>query len=221
MASYREPRQTEGVRAQQPTVIVVDDDAAVLEASATALKRAGFPVQAYSSAESLLAGLRGQQTSRIGCFIFDVRLGATDGCELLERVRDSGIDAPAILFSGFADIPVAVRALRAGAVDFIEKPVEPGRLESAVTQAMALPRNAPIRLPVQMAALVGRLTRRERDVLDLMLRGYANKEIAIELGISPRTVEIHRARVFTKTQTRHLAELIAILLGRSRAAPAH
>jgi two-component system response regulator FixJ len=192
-------------------VHIVDDDEAVRQSLAFLLSTAGIPVRVYDSATSFLDSLGPLQA---GCLITDVRMPDLTGIELLQRLKAKSINLPVIVITGHGDIPLAVEAMKSGAIDFIEKPFA----EEAILRAV---RSAEERVGRQArrsegeTALAGRfasLSERERQVLDGLVAGSANKTIAYDLGISPRTVEVYRANLMTKMQAKSLSELIRMAL---------
>jgi two-component system, LuxR family, response regulator FixJ len=189
------------------TVHVVDDDDAVRESLVFLLETAGHAVRSHASATECLA--QAPRTD-VGCVITDVRMPEIDGLELQQRLAAAGCGLPVIVITGHSDVPMAVRALKAGAVDFLEKPFDDNQLLSAVGQAVDACRKAAGASAAARAAgeKLGRLTAREREVLDAMVAGHASKEIARALGVSPRTVEVHRARVMEKMGARSVQELV-------------
>ena len=192
------------------SVHVVDDDAAVRDSLCVLLASAGFLVQTYDSAVAFLATAAGLA----GCVLTDVRMPEMDGLELQQRLSQRNIHLPVIVMTGQGDVPLAVRAMKAGAVDFLEKPFDDAALLDAVRRALAESRrreeseSASAETSRRLAAL----TPREREVLDLLVVGLSNKAIAIELGASPRTIEVHRARVFEKLSARSLPDLVRLVL---------
>ncbi len=193
-------------------VAIIDDDDALLDAMAVMFDAAELATESFASAEAFLEAL--DAGGRYGCAVIDVRLPGMDGMALFRLLQSRGAMIPAVILTGHGDVPMAVEALKAGAVDFIEKPFDPDRLLEGVRQAFG---RGELRRRDQMAieelnALVERLTPREREVMDLMVVGHSNKAIASKLGISPRTVEIHRARVMEKMSARTLAELVRMTL---------
>jgi two-component system response regulator FixJ len=191
-------------------VHIVDDDEAVRRSLAFMLSTAGIPVCSYNSAASFLAAL---ETLQNGCLITDVRMPGMTGIELLQRMRAKKIELPVIVITGHGDIPLAVEAMKSGAIDFIEKPFA----EEAILRAVRVARDrAKLRRrsdeEVQIAARLASLSERERQVLDGLVAGNPNKTIAHELGISPRTVEVYRANLMTKMQAKSLSELIRMTL---------
>jgi two-component system response regulator FixJ len=193
----------------EANVHIVEDDAAMRDALSRLLAREGMAVCAFSTAEEFLHRF---DPTAVGCLIADVRLAGKSGIELMNEVIRAGARMPVILITGHGDIPMAVAAVKAGAFDFIEKPFDPEQLVRVVKAALereALRRDDGIAATGLVARAVT-LSPREREVMDMVVRGHPNKVIAAELGISPRTVEVYRANVMTKMGARNLPELIAI-----------
>jgi|SRR5271170_6995421 len=192
------------------SVHVVDDDAAIRDSLRVLLASAGLPVQTYDSAAAFLAAAAGLA----GCVLTDVRMPEMDGFELQQRLSQRDIHLPVIVMTGQGDIPLAVRAMKAGAIDFVEKPFDDAELLDAVRRALAESRRIEEIESVAAEAThqLATLTPREREVLQLLVTGLSNNAIAIELGASPRTVEVHRARVFEKLQARSLPDLVRAVL---------
>ena len=195
----------------ESTVAIIDDDDALRDALVVLVSAAGWQADGYASAEAFLASLDGE---RAGCALIDVRLPGMDGMELFRKLAEVAPGFPVVILTGHGDVPMAVEALKAGAIDFIEKPFDPDRLLTSLRQA--LNRDAVIRESKsaleEFQGLVDKLTPRECEVMDFMVLGQSNKMIAAKLGISPRTVEIYRARVMDKMQVRSLAELVRLTL---------
>jgi two-component system response regulator FixJ len=192
-------------------VHIVDDDEAVRQSLAFLLSTAGVPVRIYDSATSFLDALPSLQS---GCLITDVRMPDLTGIELLQHLKAKAIDLPVIVITGHGDIPLAVEAMKSGAVDFIEKPFAEESILKAVEAARCTLEKRG-RRSAEDAAVTARLkslSERERQVLDGLVAGNANKTIAHDLGISPRTVEVYRANVMTKMQAKSLPELIRMTL---------
>lgn len=192
-------------------VYLVDDDPGVLRSTTLLLEAHGLAVEPCASAQAFLARF---QPGRRGCLLLDLRMPGTDGPELQRRLAEQGHRLPVIMLTAHGDVPAAVRAMRAGAIDFIEKPAPEARLLAAVEEARATtiagrPRRVVPREVV--AERLATLTPREREVLDHLVLGRLNKEIADELGISQRTVEIHRARIREKMEARGISDLIMML----------
>ena len=198
-------------------VFVVDDDQAVRESLALLVQSVGIEAETFASAREFLDTYRPDQR---GCLITDIRMPGMSGLELQEQLSSDGVRIPVIVLTGHGDVPAAVRALKGGAVDFVEKPFNPQALLDLVQQAIA--KDAEIReLADQEAAVAERmslLTPREHEVMTLVVAGKANKVIAIELSISERTVELHRGRIMKKMQARSLAELMRALLPQNHGA---
>jgi two-component system CheB/CheR fusion protein len=193
-----------------PTVFVIDDDASIRQAVGEMLQEHGYVVQTYASSEAFLA--TGQRDCA-GCLVVDARLPEMDGLALIGRLKGAGMRLPAIMITGHGDVPMAVAAMRAGAVDFLEKPVRPADLLVSIDRALARG-SSPNRSPSEQAAgerLAG-LTVRQQQVMDQVIAGHANKEIAARLGISQRTVENHRAAVMTRTKASSLPDLIRLVM---------
>ena len=190
-------------------VHIVDDDAAVRQSLAFMLSAAGLAVRVYESPAAFLDGLAGAQT---GCLVTDVRMPDMTGLEVLRRLRDKGCLIPAIVITGHGDVPLAVEAMKAGALDFIEKPFEEAAILKAVRSALEQGASEEGGDAASVASRVALLSERERQVLDGLIAGHPNKTIAYDLGISPRTVEVYRANVMTKMQAKSLSELIRLAI---------
>jgi len=194
-----------------PTIHVIDDDQDVRKAMAFLLGSAGHAVRVHESATAFLAMLG---TLQPGCIVSDVRMPGIDGLELQRQLKAAEVDLPVIIMTGHADVPLAVEAMKAGAVDFIEKPfgdeVMLGAIERALT-AWSKTRDAAEDAAVIHTRAAG-LSERERQILGGILAGHPNKTIAYDLGISPRTVEVHRANVMTKMAARSLSELVRMAM---------
>jgi two-component system response regulator FixJ len=197
--------------ADKPVVHIVDDDEAVRESLAFLLQAENLEVRTFDSATSFLAGA---SPSITGCLITDVRMPGLSGIELMRRLRALSITLPVIVITGHGDVPLAVEAMRAGALDLIEKPFDDSLILKAVKSALEVAR-AKSERDAERTAVVERLatlTSRERDVLKGIIAGNANKVIAYDLGISPRTVEVYRANVMTKMKADSLSELVRMCL---------
>lgn len=192
-------------------VHVVDDDEGVRDSLSILFEAVGFETRTYASAEAFLDAL---PTATAGCVITDVRMAEISGLDLLRRLQALGNDLPVIVLTGEADIPMAVEALKGGAVDFIQKPFDAAKIlgaaRAALQQARATAERGGARDKV--GERIAGLSRRERQVLDGVVAGQSNKTIAIDLGISPRTVEIYRANIMTKMQAGSLSELVRLVV---------
>jgi two-component system response regulator FixJ len=192
-------------------VYIVDDDDAVRDSLSFQLEAADYQVTGCSSGMDFL---RLAPTLDTGCLILDVRMPEIDGIELQSRLNHLKLSFPVIMMTGHGDVALAVRAMKAGAVDFVEKPFS----EEAILESIALALRRSSREGLKdngtdaaMARLAA-LSSREREVMDGLVAGQPNKLIAFELGLSPRTVEVHRSRVMDKTQTRNVSELVRLAL---------
>ena len=212
------------------TVFIVDDDDAIRDSLEVLLDCAGFRAESFSTP---LAFLESGAPSRPGCLLVDVRMPQMSGLDVQERLTRGGHAMPVVVMTGHGDVPLAVRAMKAGAVDFVEKPFEEEALLAAVRSALALARSAESRTadaappaavperpasppalsaPPEVLSRLSTLTPRELDVLRWLVAGKSNKVIAFELSISPRTVEIHRARVMEKMQADSLPTLVRMAI---------
>ena len=194
--------------AERTVVFVIDDDEAVRDSLRTLLESQGFTVRDFASGRELLSALESETGS---CVLTDVRMPGMDGLELQRRLAGR---LPVVVMSGHGDIPMAVQAMKDGAVDFVEKPYSEDAILRAVSRAASLAeRRARAHAgKAEAEARLTRLTPRERDVLARLVAGKQNKAIAHELGISPRTVEIHRAHVMEKMEARSLSDLVRMAL---------
>jgi len=196
--------------ADEPTVHVIDDDEAARDALAFLLDCAGLAVRSYESAVEFLNAV---PTMDHGCIITDVRMPEMSGVELIGRLKALAVADPVIVITGHADVPMAIQAMKAGVADFLEKPFSDDAILGAVRSALAR------RTDVNEAkaerdrfiALLETLSPREREVLDGLVEGRANKVIAFDLGISARTVEVYRANVMTKMRAGSLSELVRMV----------
>ena len=191
----------------EPTVFVVDDDEAVRDSMKWLVESVGLRVEIFESAQAFLAGY---DPGRPGCLVLDVRMPGMSGLELQERLAEEDIGIPVIVMTGFGDVPTAVRAMKTGAVDFIEKPFNDQAMLDLIHDS--LERDAEMRrersVKAAARAQLEKLTQREREVMRLVVSGMSNKEIARELDIAPKTVEAHRAKVMEKMGVGSLAELV-------------
>jgi two-component system, LuxR family, response regulator FixJ len=192
-------------------VHVIDDDEAVRQSLAFLLETAGIAVQAYDSA---VAFLKVATEVEAGCVITDVRMPDVSGIDLLRRLKELKIEVPVIVITGHGDVPLAVEAMKIGAADFLEKPFDDEALLASVRSALDNQnRNSQRQAErAEIAARLAALSNRERDVLEGLVAGCANKQIAFDLGISPRTVEIYRANLMTKMAAVSLSDLVRMAL---------
>jgi two-component system, LuxR family, response regulator FixJ len=192
-------------------VYVVDDDDAMRDSLDFLLGAASFHVALFETARNFLDAL---PTLEFGCVVSDVRMPDIDGIELLKRLKASGSLFPVVIMTGHGDVPLAVEAMKLGAVDFVEKPFEDDRLigmiETALRQAEPGIRSEAITLEIQ--SRIATLSPRERQVMDGLIAGLSNKLIAREYDISPRTIEVYRANVMTKMQVASLSELVRLAM---------
>lgn len=188
-------------------VHLVDDDEAIRRSVGFALKTSGFQVRSYENGVEILKSAPDLEP---GCILLDIRMPGMDGLEVQEALKAKGVTLPVIIMTGHGDVNLAVRAMKAGALDFIEKPFEKAVLLGAVEHAMSrLKQSAEtLRDASEAATRLQRLTPRERDVLEGLAKGLPNKSIAYDLGISPRTVEIHRANLMDKLGVKSLSEAL-------------
>lgn len=191
------------------TVYLVDDDEAIRRSASFMLRTSGFVVKTYASGIELLAAGKALDP---GCVLLDVRMPGMDGLEVQKALREQDIRLPVVVMTGHGDVSVAVQAMKAGAIDFIEKPFEKATLMDALEQGFAQLAEAGTRArrAEEASAQLEVLTPREREVLEGLVRGHPNKTIAYDLGISPRTVEIHRANVMSKLGVASLSEALRI-----------
>jgi len=195
----------------EPMVYVIDDDDAVRHSLEFLLKTAGIEARGFESAKAFLEIL---PQIKSGCIITDVRMPEITGIDLLRRVKESGVDIPVIVITGHGDISLAVEAMKIGAVDFLEKPFDDDLLVASVRSALNKDAGT-ARQKAEIADIHDRLaalSNRERQVLEGLVAGKANKIIAFDLGISPRTVEIYRANVMTKLEANSLSDLVRMAM---------
>lgn len=194
---------------EQRTVHLVDDDEAVRRSAAFLLKTGGFKVHAYASGVEFMKEAKHAEP---GCVLLDIRMPEMDGLEVQRELNDAGITLPVIVLTGHGDVGSAVTAMKAGAVDFLEKPFEKARLLEALENGFArIERSQQGDMAAKEAEVrLSALTPREREVLAGLVRGHPNKTIAYDMGISPRTVEVHRANVMSKLDVRSLSEALQI-----------
>jgi FixJ family two-component response regulator len=191
-------------------VYVVDDDAAFRTAIERRLKKAGYEVSTYPSAQRLLDGLPSE--SELGCILLDMQMPGLSGSELQDRLTELGSTLPIVFLTGHPDVPTTVRTIKAGAEDFLTKPVSSDVLLRTIERAIAhheVTRGLNSKLDM-VRARIGKLTPREREVFELVIRGQTNKQVGNALGATERTIKAHRHRVMEKMQVRSLAELVSL-----------
>lgn len=193
------------------TIFVVDDDAAVRDSLKILLTGAGYTAELYASARAFLER---SGADHAGCLLADVRMPDMDGLELQEELAKRGSKLPVIIMTGHGDVPLAVRAMKAGAVDFLEKPFGRAQLVAGLEKAFQrLETDSEANAASEDArARMAELTERERDVFDLLIAGDQSKVIAHKLGISPRTVQVHRGRIMHKLKVESLQDLVRVAM---------
>lgn len=192
---------------QQPTVHIVDDDPAIRKSLRWLIESIGLPVVLHPSAQAFLDAY---DPSVPGCVVLDVRMPGMSGLDLQEKLRELELEIPVIIVTGYGDVPMAVRAMKAGAVDFIEKPVSDQVLLDHIQRAIAadLDNHQRRARSAEVLQRVEKLTRRERQVMALVIAGKSSREIAEELGVSFKTVEAHRAKIMKKMEAKSVPHLI-------------
>jgi FixJ family two-component response regulator len=190
-------------------VFVVDDDASVRRSTERLVRTMGFGIQAFASAQEFLAGAR---VDRPGCLVLDVHMPGLSGLDLQRELADRGVELPIVFLTGHGDIPMTVRAMKAGAVEFLTKPVKSRELIAAIRSAIerGRVRHQARRESDLLHERHARLTAREREILPLIVAGLLNKQIAAELSMSERTVKFHRAHIMKKMEAETLAELVRV-----------
>ncbi|HXH65268.1 MAG TPA: response regulator [Mariprofundaceae bacterium] len=187
----------------EPTVFIIDDDAVVRDVLAHAVEAGGYHVQTFANADAFIAACT---AGHRGCIVLDVKMPGMDGPTLQRELLQRGIRLPIIFLSAYGDIPLTVRTIKAGAIDFLTKPVDTDVLLERIRMALEI--NSRF---VEAMKRLENLTEREQEVLTLAVQGKANKEIARLLDISPRTVEVHRSHIMHKTGATSLLELVEIM----------
>lgn len=194
--------------ASLPTVFVVDDDAPVRKSLMRLLESAGYRTESFSSADEFLDGWKANPAP--GCVLLDIMMPGLDGLQLQQTLRASALEIPIIFITGHGDIPLSVKAMKAGAIDFFPKPIDDQKLLRAVDEALR--RDALVRAERAARDTVSNryqtLTPREREVMALVVRGLLNKQIASALGASEKTIKIHRGRVMEKMKVNSVADLV-------------
>jgi FixJ family two-component response regulator len=202
----------------EATVFVVDDNAGVRKSLRALMESAGLAVEAYASGEEFLAAY---DSKRPGCLVLDVRLRRSSGLDLQDELRRRKALLPIIVLTGHGNVPTSVRALKAGAIDFLQKPTPPDVLLERVRAAIEVDRHGRAAAADQTAVSdrLARLTGREREVMELLIAGKTSKEIAAALRVSVRTVEGHRRMVFSKANVSSAAQLVRVVLSARGASP--
>jgi len=207
--------------ASEPTVFIVDDDQGVRQSLEKLVKSVGMTAATFRSADEFLKAYRPDSP---GCLVLDVRMPGMSGLELQHVLRERGVEIPTIFLTGHGDVPVAVRALKDGASEFLEKPFSSQMLLEYIRDALKKESGsrAAREKRKQIAARLALLNERERRVMDLVVAGKVNKEIAAELNLSKKTVEVYRAQVMKKLEVESLAELVEhVVTSRLDASPTH
>jgi FixJ family two-component response regulator len=192
-------------------VFIVDDDSTFRASLRWLLEAEGMFVETFESGEEFLERFK---EDRDGCLLLDVKMAGMSGIDVQAALKRRGVELPVIIITGHGDVPLAVKAMKAGAVEFIEKPFESKPLIRAIRSALEQQDRMRVRVAERTEAKrrIGRLTDRELEVLRLLVNGMLNKQVAAQLGISPRTVETHRANIMRKTRTENLPELVRLAL---------
>lgn len=188
---------------------IVDDEDSIRRSLSFMLKTSGYHVETWASGQAFLKEVKHAEH---GCILLDIRMPEIDGLEVQAMLAERGVTMPIVIMTGHGDVSVAIRAMKAGAVDFLEKPFEKATLIAAIEESFRRISDAAIvsARAADAEVILGALTARERDVLEGLAKGLPNKTIAYDLGISPRTVEVHRANLMTKLEVRSLSDALRI-----------
>ncbi len=194
----------------EQTVLVVDDDDAVRDSIKELVESVGLKAQTFASAQSFLESYT---TDQAGCLVLDVRMARMSGLTLQAKLKEMGADLPIIFITGHGDIDMAVQVMKVGAVDLIQKPYHEQNLLDSINDALEIDveNRGASRKQGALEKQIASLTEREREVMDLLVGGHTNKAVAEQLGISPRTVEVHRQRVLEKCEVKSVPQLIRLL----------
>lgn len=193
----------------KPLIAVVDDDEGVRDSLSALFDVRGHPVASYDRGSGLLGDLA---KLTVGCILLDVRLPDMNGLDVQTRLREAGYGGPVVVMTGFADVPLAVSAMKAGAFDFVQKPFRPGEIYDIVEAALKTAPPAAAEDEEAAGRLRESLTQRELEVLELLVEGHQNKMVARTLGISPRTAEVHRANIMKKLGATSFSHLVRMAL---------
>lgn len=195
--------------AGEGTIFVIDDERSVRHALARLLRSAGYRVETFASAEEFL---KREPYEGVGCLVLDVRMPGMTGPELFDRMSEKGLSMPVVFLTGHGDVPTSVRAMKKGAVDFLLKPADDEALLQTIRQAVVRHASEQAREQERQGiqARLQRLTSREREVMECVIRGRLNKQIAADLGITEKTVKVHRGRVMAKMEVGSVAELVRL-----------
>ncbi|WP_029934622.1 response regulator FixJ [Sphingomonas sp. UNC305MFCol5.2] len=193
----------------KPLIHIIDDEDSVRRGASFFLKTSGYAVRTWESGVSFLKEVRHAET---GCILLDIRMPEMDGLEVQQQLNERGVTMPVIVLTGHGDVGIAVKAMKSGAIDFLEKPFDTDALHEAIQRGfeqLNSEKDVMVRA-AEAEVVLGALSDRERQVLEGLAEGYPNKTIAYDLGISPRTVEVHRANIMTKLRARSLSEALRI-----------
>ena len=193
------------------TVFVVDDDPSMRDSMRWLIESVGLNVEAFANADAFMEQFAGDVP---GCLVLDVRMPGTSGMELLDSLKNRGVQLPIIMISGHGDVPMAVQALKRGAMDFLEKPFRDQELLEQIAKAIETDqaRRKKAESIAGIRTRLEKLTPREREVMELVVAGYANKQVAAKLGLSEKTIEVHRSRVMSKMRAKTLPCLVKMAI---------
>lgn len=193
------------------TVFVVDDDPSMRDSMRWLIESVGLKVEAFANADAFMEQFAGEVP---GCLVLDVRMPGTSGMELLDSLKSRGVQLPIIMISGHGDVPMAVQALKRGAMDFLEKPFRDQELLEQIAKAIEVDqtRRSKAESIAGIRSRLEKLTPREREVMELVVAGYANKQVAAKLGLSEKTIEVHRSRVMSKMRAKTLPCLVKMAI---------
>lgn len=200
-----------GTKSMKPTVFIIDDDEAMRDSLGLLMRSVGINYETYSNAQSFLENY---EESRSGCLLLDIRMPGMSGLDLQQKLQEMDAELPILFITGHGDVPMAVEAMKKGAVDFFQKPFRDQALLDRISQVMTQLNDNQKKQAErqQIRSRLERLTTRENEILNLVVQGVGNKVIAADLGISQRTVELHRAHVMQKMQADSLAQLVQMVM---------